>query len=384
MKPIDPIALTQALIRCPSVTPLEAGVLDLLEKELTVAGFTCLRQIFVEEGTPPVENLYARWGAAAPNFCFAGHVDVVPAGEEAAWKHPPFAAEIHDGKLYGRGAADMKSSIAAFVAAAAEYIGAQGVNPKGSISFLITCDEEGPAINGTVKMLRWLKARGEQLDACLVGEPTNLERLGDTVKIGRRGSLNAVLTVQGKQGHVAYPHLAQNPVTGLLAIIDRLMETPLDAGNAHFMPSNLEVTSIDVGNKAHNVIPANATARFNIRFNSEQSGAKLKNWVEECCKTSGYAYDLHCHIMGESFLTPPGRLSRLVHDAVHDIVGDVPEMSTTGGTSDARFIKDYCPVVEFGGVGASSHMVDEHMRTAEIVLLAEIYRRVLDRFFAEP
>lgn len=379
-------ALASALIRCPSVTPLEAGTLSLLEEELNAAGFVCLRQSFSENNpslsqndTQPVENLYARFGTSAPNLCFAGHVDVVPPGDEAAWKYPPFAAETHDGVLYGRGAEDMKAAIAAFVCAACDFV----EKPfKGSISFLITCDEEGIAINGTRKMLEWLKERGEVLDACIVGEPTNPTTLGEMMKIGRRGSANGILTVTGVQGHVAYPHLAENPVTRLVEMLHALKNAPLDKGTEFFQPSNLEVTSVDVGNPSVNVIPEKATARFNIRFNDTYNEKSIEAWVRAQLYKVGGAYNLALRVSGEAFLTPPGPLSECLTRAVKDVTGLTAELSTTGGTSDARFIKNYCPVVEFGTTGKTPHKVNECVRVEDIEALERIYGRVLELYFS--
>lgn len=371
----DPLTLSQTLIRCPSVTPDAVGVLDVLEAHLVALGFRCHRLPFGE-----VDNLYARLGTAQPNFCFAGHVDVVPVGARDGWSIDPFAAVLRDGQLYGRGASDMKSGIAAFVAAVKQYLEAHGA-PDGSISLLLTGDEEGPAINGTKKVLEWLAAQGEKLDACIVGEPTNPATLGEMAKVGRRGSLNAVLTVHGRQGHVAYPERAVNPIPLLLRILQDLTAQPLDTGNAHFQPSHLEVTSVDVGNSVTNVIPATATARLNIRFNTEHSGVSLSRWLHQVCAQVTPEYTLDLQISGEAFLTPPGHLSETVVAAVAAVTGRTPELSTTGGTSDARFIKDYCPVIEFGGVGATMHQVDEHVAVADIAALAGIYQRLLEGYF---
>ncbi|MDA5192950.1 succinyl-diaminopimelate desuccinylase [Govanella unica] len=378
---LDPVALAQSLIRCPSVTPAEAGALDLLQRELEGLGFTCHRLPFDGDGTERVDNLYARIGSTAPHFCFAGHTDVVPVGDAAHWTVDPFAGTIENGTLYGRGANDMKGAIAAFVAAAADYLKDREL--QGSISLLITGDEEGVAINGTRKMLDWLKARGEVLDACVVGEPTNPRLFGEMIKIGRRGSLNAEITVIGAQGHVAYPHLSDNPIPRMLKILTALNERKLDDGTDHFDPSNLEVVSIDVGNTAANIIPAAVTARLNIRFNDRHTGASLIDWLREVCEMSGGAYELRPHISGESFLTAPGHLSDLVIHAVHDVTGVMPELSTTGGTSDARFIKDACPVLDFGLVGATMHKVDERASVADIQALTKVYRLVLERFFVK-
>jgi succinyl-diaminopimelate desuccinylase len=373
--------LARDLIRCPSVTPEDAGALDVLERALRPLGFACHRLRFSAPGTADVDNLYARYGDAAPNFCFAGHTDVVPVGDRAGWTVEPFAAELHDGVLLGRGAADMKGAIAAFVAAAARLIGERGTRLGGSISLLITGDEEGPAINGTAKVLQWLAARGERLDACLVGEPTNPTRLGEMVKIGRRGSLTGRLTVAGVQGHVGYPHLADNPIPRLCRMLLAIAEPRLDEGNAHFEPSNLEITSVDVGNPAANVIPAEARAVFNIRFNTEHTGPGLERWLRERLDRIGGRYRLEVELGAEPFLTEPGPFSELIQAAVADVLGARPALSTTGGTSDARFIRAHCPVAEFGLVGQTMHKTDERVRLADLAALTEIYARVLSRYF---
>ncbi|MCC2690985.1 MAG: succinyl-diaminopimelate desuccinylase, partial [Rhizobiaceae bacterium] len=330
----DPVALTQALIRCPSITPADAGALDVLVRALEPLGFVCHRLRFEAEGTPPIDNLYARLGTSGPNLCFAGHTDVVPPGDPAAWGADPFAGAIANGKLYGRGAADMKAAVAAFVAAAGRRLAAKGA-PSGSISLLITGDEEGPAVNGTRKVLDWLVEQGEVLDACIVGEPTNPNYLGEMIKVGRRGSMMGHLTVHGTQGHVASPHLADNPLPRLVRMLAALTAEPLDRGNEHFQPSTLALTTIDVGNPADNVIPAKGSASFNIRFNDEHTSDTLKNWIRRKCDSVGGPYDLAFRVSGESFLTLPGRLSDLVASAVQRVTGHRPELSTTGGTSDA-------------------------------------------------
>ncbi|CAA7619758.1 Succinyl-diaminopimelate desuccinylase [Candidatus Terasakiella magnetica] len=369
----DPVVLAQALIRCPSITPEDAGAMDVLAEALGRLGFTC-HHIASATGGPSIRNLYARLGREEPNFCFAGHTDVVPVGK--GWTTEPFAGDVIDGKLFGRGAADMKGGIACFVAAVARFL-AKG-SPKGSISLLITGDEEGPAVDGTVKVLDWLAARAETLSACIVGEPTNPRFLGEMMKIGRRGSLNCRLTVFGTQGHSAYPHLADNPIPRLLEILRRLTEQPLDEGNAHFQASTLALTTVDVGNLATNVIPAEARAGFNIRFNDLHSGASLERWVRDTVALVGGDVEVTVEISGESFLTQPGSLSDGLAQAVTAVTGHIPELSTTGGTSDARFIKNYCPVVEFGLVGQSMHKSDEHVRVADMEALTEIYLHVLD------
>jgi len=385
-QPIDPIALSIDLIRRPSVTPADAGALDILQAALAGLGFATHRLAFSEPGTPDVDNLYARFGDGQPNFCFAGHIDVVPPGDLSAWASNPFEPRIDGGFLYGRGAADMKCAVAAFVAAAGRLIGKHGARLPGSISMLITGDEEGPAINGTRKMLGWLADNNQKLDVCLVGEPTSAQKLGDMIKIGRRGSINVTLTFTGKQGHAAYPHLADNPIPRLLETLRRLLAHALDQGNAHFQPSNLEVTSIDVGNPATNVIPAQASARFNIRFNDQHTPQTLMVWIRQQCDevkaAMGGDYRIDAAVSGEAFLTPPGALSALIAKAVTQITGISPEFSTSGGTSDARFIKAHCPVVEFGLIGLTQHKIDEHTAVADITALADIYEAVLQSYFA--
>jgi len=371
---VDALSLAQELIRCQSVTPVEGGTLDVLCRELEALGFVCHRQTFTDDDTPPVENLYARWGTESPNICFAGHVDVVPVGDLDGWTVDPFAAEIKDGFLYGRGASDMKAAVACMVAAASRVI---PDNPAGSISMLITCDEEGPAINGTKKMLDWMQEQGEQIDACVVGEPTNPQTMGEMMKIGRRGSFTGWLTVDGTQGHIAYPHLADNPVPRLIRMLDGIINLPLDEGNDHFQASNLEVTTIDVGNPATNIIPAAAKATFNIRYNTEQHKTDLESRIRAICDAVGGDYHLKIHNSGDPFLTPPGNLSGLVAGAVEAHTGIRPDLSTTGGTSDARFIKDMCPVVEFGLTGQTMHKVDECCTTDDVVALANIYTDII-------
>lgn len=382
MAAIDPVELTQALIRRPSVTPEDAGALGVLEEALTPLGFACTRLPFAAPGTPDVDNLYARLGTSGPNLCFAGHTDVVPVGDADAWTHPPFGAEIHGGVLYGRGAVDMKTAIACFAAATARFLEEQGGGFAGSISFLITGDEEGPAINGTVKVLEWMKARGEVMDACIVGEPTNTTTLGETIKIGRRGSLNGYLTQHGTQGHVAYPQHADNPLPKLVKLLDKLASTPLDDGTEHFQPSNLEITSIDVGNPATNVIPSAGRAVFNIRFNDLHTGDSLKHWLLENLASVGEHFDLDVSVSGEAFLTPPGLLSDVMSEAVKAVTGIAPELSTSGGTSDARFIKDHCPVAEFGLMNATAHKVDECVAVEDIHALTGIYANMIKGYFA--
>src|SRR5215470_6134724 len=382
----DPAALARDLLRCPSVTPTEAGALGVIEGVLKAAGFTVHRVTFAEPGTAPVENLYTRIGTASPHFAFAGHVDVVPPGEQAKWTHPPFAGDIADGTLYGRGAVDMKGGIASALAATLDYLAAQGGRPKGSISFLITGDEEGVAVNGTVKLVQWAAERGETFDHCVLGEPSNVEAIGDTIKVGRRGSLNGTLVVTGKQGHVAYPERAENPVRGLVTLMSALMAEPLDHGSANFGPSNLEFTSIDIGNATVNLIPGEARARFNIRFNDCHSQVSLRMLIETRARAAA-GERVRWHIdwqpsNADSFVTSPGPFVDLVVGAIKDITGRTPTLSTTGGTSDARFIKNYCPVLEFGLVGQTMHQVDERTPVADLTTLTAVYRRILDRYFA--
>jgi succinyl-diaminopimelate desuccinylase len=381
----DPVTLAAALVRCPSVTPHEGGALALLEDTLRDAGFTVSRPTFTDAGTPDVENLFARIGDGAPHLVFAGHTDVVPPGDEAAWSHPPFAGETDGGSLYGRGAVDMNGAIAAFVAAAAGRLVQHGT-PRGTLSLLITGDEEGPGVNGTAKLLAWARERGETFDHCLLGEPTNPERLGDAIKIGRRGSLSGILTVTGKQGHVAYPHLADNPIRYVVRVMSELMSETLDFGTDHFDPSHLEFTSVDVGNRAVNVIPGQARARFNIRFNDRHTQESLKSWLEARCAqaTRGDATCALEYAQGNSdaFLTQPGPFIDLVAASITEVTGRKPQLSTSGGTSDARFIRHYCPVIEFGLVGQTMHQVDEHVPTADLIALTAIYRGILDRYFA--
>ena len=378
---LDPVEFTADLIRCPSITPSEGGALDLLQHTLEGLGFKCYRLPFSDVDTPDVDNLYARYGKATPNFCFAGHTDVVPTGPVEEWSANPFHAEVKDDVIIGRGAADMKGAIAAFASAAQRFIDAGTFD--GSISFLITGDEEGPAINGTRKMLDWLDANQEKLDICVVGEPTNPMELGEMAKIGRRGSMNMILNVRGTQGHVAYPHLANNAAHRLVAMLDALISEPLDDGNAHFQASSLQITSIDIGNPTENVIPGEAEARFNIRFNDIHTSESLATWVRNKLDgaANGTDYDLKVRVSGESFVFPPGELSNLISDACEKVVGRRPELSTTGGTSDARFIKNHCPVAEFGLISQTMHKVDERTRIDDIQNLSEIYLAMLEAYF---
>jgi succinyl-diaminopimelate desuccinylase len=386
--PADPLVIARDLIRCPSVTPAEAGALGVLEGMLRPAGFAMHRVTFREPGADDVENLYARIGDGTPHLVFAGHTDVVPPGDASAWTHPPFAGDVADGVLYGRGAADMKGAIACKLAAVIDYLAANGGKPKGSISFLITGDEEGIGVNGTIKLLKWAHARREKFDHCILGEPTNPNALGDMIKIGRRGSQNATLIVTGTQGHVAYPALADNPVRGIVTLMSALMAEPLDQGSAHFDPSNLEFTSVDVGNRTVNVIPGEARARFNIRYNDCHTRESLRALIERRAAAAA-AGRVRWRIdwepgNGDVFLTQPGPFVALVADAIRAVTGRTPELSTSGGTSDARFIKDYCAVIEFGLANQTMHKVDERVPAADLVALATIYRRILERYFAAP
>lgn len=389
----DPAQNLAALIACPSVTPHEGGVLTVLAGLLEPLGFKVERSLDVEEGTPDIENFYARLGSEGPHLMFAGHTDVVPVGDEAAWSHPPFSAAIENGMMYGRGAVDMKGGIACFAAAMARYIEKNGP-PDGSVSFLITGDEEGPAINGTVKLLERMAAKQERWDACLVGEPTNPDQLGDMIKIGRRGSISGWITVHGVQGHAAYPHLADNPLRSILQLTHALMDPPFDHGSDNFPPTNLEVTSIDTGNTATNVIPARSKAIFNIRFNdlwtAETVQAEILRRLDAAAKAGplradrpAVRYEIEWSARpSHVFLTRDEPLIASLSSAVASVTGREPKLSTTGGTSDARFIKDYCPVVEFGLVGQTMHMVDERVALADLETLTEIYETFIARWFA--
>lgn len=382
--PRDPVALAQALIRCPSVTPAEGGALALLDTVLRGAGFESHLVTFTDPRSPDVVNLYARTGPQErPALLFAGHTDVVPPGDAGRWTQAPFSGAVLDGELWGRGAVDMKGGVAASVAAALRHLER---HPGSAIAFLITGDEEGPAVNGTVKLLDWAKQRGERFGHCLLGEPTNPAALGDAVKIGRRGSLSGVITVHGVQGHVAYPHLARNPVRGMVRLIDALLAEPLDQGTAHFDASNLEVVSVDVGNPAFNVIPAEARATFNIRFNDIWNRERLEAWVRARLEAAAGSEVRHSlafeRTHSEAFLTPPGPFVDEVAAAIEAETGRRPALSTSGGTSDARFIKDHCPVVEFGLVGKTMHQVDERTSIADLEALTRIYERVLARMAA--
>jgi len=391
--PVDPARNLAALIRCPSVTPSEGGALTALQEMLLPLGFTVERPVFSEGGTPDVENLYARLSGNGRHLMFAGHTDVVPPGDVAAWRHPPFEAAVENGEMYGRGAVDMKGGIACFVAAVARHVAEQG-RPAGSISLLITGDEEGPSINGTSKLLDWAVAKGEGWDAAIVGEPTNPGAMGEMVKIGRRGSLSGVLTVNGVQGHAAYPHLADNPVRGIVALAEALLHPAYDEGTANFQPTNLEVTSIDVGNPATNVIPARATALFNIRFNDlwtvEAIQEEIHNRLDRAAARTRLrpgaegpvSYELAWPARPSPvFLTRDETLIGTLSGSIEAVTGRRPALSTSGGTSDARFIKDHCPVVEFGLVGQTMHKVDERVPLADLEALTRIYERFLRDWF---
>ena len=380
------VDLLQSLIRCASVTPADNGALGLLESLLKKAGFETHILRFSDKNTPDIDNLFAKIGSGAPHITFAGHTDVVPAGDTAKWQDDPFAGTIRDGQIYGRGAADMKGGVAASVVAVLNFIQTHGV-PKGTISFLITGDEEGPAINGTVKLLEWARARGENFDQCLLGEPTNPEALGDMMKIGRRGSLTGTVRVLGRQGHVGYPHLAANPILPLMQIMTALKTVPLDAGTTHFDASNLEITTFDVGNPSTNVIPATAFARFNVRFNDlwtlDRLEAELRARIAAASPWPLDRLEIHFEKSNATaFLTQPGPFTEVISQAIGQETGKVPVLSTTGGTSDARFIKNYCEVVEFGLVGKTMHAIDEHVAVADVERLTRIYQRVLELYFA--
>lgn len=378
----DPVALTADLIRCPSVTPEEAGAIALLDARLSAAGFRTER---VDRNG--IANLYARWGTTGPVLGFNGHVDVVPPGEHVHWSHPPFAATIEKGRIYGRGAADMKSGVAAFVTAAIDIV--TGAPPaEGSLVLTITGDEEGAGVDGTAAILDWMNETGERMDHCIVGEPTCPSRMGEMMKVGRRGSLSAFLTVYGVQGHSAYPDRAKNPLPPLVRLLDRLASCELDRGTAHFGPSTLAITTVDTGNPATNVIPAEARATLNIRFNDAHTPESLTDWIEEEADRAAAEYGVgvaaRFEVSGVSFLTEPGAFSELVATAVEAATGLSPEFSTSGGTSDARFVKDHCPVVEFGLVGTTMHKVDENVEVEHIYQLKAIYADIIRRYFAAP
>jgi succinyl-diaminopimelate desuccinylase len=381
---LDAAELAAELIRRPSVTPRDEGAIDILAAALQPLGFTCHRLVFDGDGGEPVRNLYSRRGDGRPNLCFAGHTDVVPPGARDTWSCDPFAATLHDGELYGRGAVDMKGAIAAFITAAQRYLETRGSAFAGSISLLITGDEEGAAINGTRKVLDWLAERGETIDACLVGEPTSAVTLGDMIKIGRRGSLTGRLTVHGVQGHTAYPQLADNAAHRLVAMLHVLTTAELDGGSEHFQPSTLQVSTIDIDNPATNVIPATAQAVFNIRFNDHWTGESLKRWLAERLDSVGGRYTLDVTVGGEAFLVPPGAVAHQLAEAIRQATGRTPEFSTTGGTSDARFIQACCPVAEFGLVGQTMHKADERVALSDLAALTEIYHTFLGLYFDTP
>ena len=384
----DVVELTRTLVRCESVTPREAGALQHLERTLEPLGFRCERMDFIQAGTDDVANLYARVGASGRHFCFAGHSDVVPVGDLSSWTIGPFSAELSGGYLFGRGAADMKGAIAAFTDASARFLARRGRDFGGSISMLITGDEEGPAVNGTVKMLKRLAERGETIDACVVGEPTSSKRFGDMMKIGRRGSMNVEMVVRGVQGHVGYPERLDNPIHRLSALIEALVREPIDQGSEYFQPTSLQFTTVDVGNKATNIAPGTVRTRFNTRFNDLWTSKTLLAHLQERLDRADArlggngTIELSVEVSGESFYTPPGPLSDMVAGAIRDVAGIEPELSTTGGTSDARFIRSYCPVLEFGLVGETMHKVDEKSAVEDLRTLSRVYETVLDRYFS--
>lgn len=380
----DPVFLTQELVKFASVTPDDAGVQKFIAQQLEALGFECQHLYFEEKGTAPIHNLYARFGSKEPHFCFAGHTDVVPVGNEDEWTVDPFGGEIHDGMLYGRGTSDMKGGIAAFICAVRDFLERFDYSPEtfpGSISFLITGDEEHMAINGTKKVLGWMSEHNQIPDFCLVGEPTNPTYLGEMVKIGRRGSLHFILTAFGTQGHAAYPHLADNPIPRLAKMVSALSDVTLDNGNKYFQPSSLQFSTIDVGNPATNVIPKLARAVFNIRFNTEHDAATLEKRVREICDQISTNYQLETRLSGEPFVTTSHDYAALISDAVESVTGHTPKLSTSGGTSDARFIKDYCPVIEFGLVGKTMHKTNEAVALSELKELSDIYERILVKYF---
>ena len=383
-QPLDPVALTTALVRCPSVTPADAGALDIVQGAAEGLGFTCERLVFQTEGAPAIDNLFARIGTGSPHLCFAGHTDVVPPGDVSAWSHPPFGAVIADGRLYGRGSADMKSGVATFLAAASSFLAEAGPAFGGSISLVITGDEEADALDGTKPVVAWMRDQGIVPDACLIGEPTSHQRIGDAIKIGRRGSLTADLEVRGVQGHTAYPHLADNPLPRLVGVLGALTAQPLDSGSPHFPPSTVQITTIDVGNPASNVIPAAGRARINIRFNDHHTVESLQGWmrriVDDVCPAD--TATLTFRQPSDCFFTGDGPLARLVAQAVESVTGRAPALDTTGGTSDARFLKDLCPVVEVGLRNATIHRVDVHVVLDDVHALTAIHRAILTRFFA--
>lgn len=376
----DPLSLTQQLVQIPSVSPDSGEALDCVQAHLEPLGFTCHRQSFEDQGSYQVPNLYARWGSQSPNFCFAGHTDVVPPGDDDLWKYPPFSGVIANDFLHGRGSADMKGALATFIVAAKEYL--ESAHPQGSISLLITGDEEAEALNGTKRALEWILAKGEQLDGCLIGEASCETELGDTLKVGRRGSLSGTIIVKGTQGHVAYPDLADNPISRLISILSTLNQKVLDDGNDLFQPSNFEITSIDVGNTARNVIPAQVMAHFNIRYNPLQSLEDLQTWIEKSCAAHTESYDLYWANKGLPFYTEPCRLRDVVTQAVEVVTSLKPKPSTGGGTSDGRFIHTHCPVVEFGVCNATIHQANESVPVRDLQLLKEVYKETLRLYFS--
>lgn len=382
---IDPVELSKELISCESVTPDSEKALNNLQNKLENIGFKCQRLPFEDKNTPKVDNLYAKIGQGSPHLCFAGHLDVVPPGPLDKWTSPPFSPEIRNEMLYGRGASDMKCAIACFVSATESYLKSNQIN--GTISFLITGDEEGPSINGTRKMLPVLKEQGEKWDFCIVGEPTSVNQTGDMIKIGRRGSINFEIEITGKQGHVAYPHLADNPVSRLTSILSELNNHELDKGTEYFQPSNLEIVSINVNNNVDNVIPESAVARFNIRYNDIHNSKTLIKWVEgicsSVCEEGDSKFKISHRLTGESFLTKPGEFSDIIENSIKKLTGIDTDLSTTGGTSDARFIKDYCPVVELGLTNATAHKIDEHVPISDIYKLASIYESIIEKIFSD-
>ena len=382
---LDPIALTQALVRCESVTPKEGGAISLVERHLRDAGFSCHRLVF-KDGAYPVDNLFARIGHGGPHLCFAGHTDVVPAGDVARWTHPPFSGEIVDGVLHGRGSVDMKGNIACFMAAALDYLATDGLDRPGTLSFLITGVEEADAVDGTLKVLDWMAANGHTPSHCIVGEPSCSEAIGDTIRIGRRGSLSAKLVVTGKQGHVGYAHLANNPIDGFVKIAVALKAASLDSGTEHFVPSNLEIVSVDVCNPVFNVIPARVEAKMNVRFNdrhtAESLEAQFRQTAEAALASTGLGHEWSFFGNADAFVTKPGPLVDMVKDVVRETTGQTPELSTAGGTSDARFVKNHCPVLEIGLVNKTIHAVDERVPTADLDTLTVLYRRLIERYYA--
>jgi len=381
----DPVSLLSMLVKCASVTPVEGGALSGLENILGAIGFECTRLTFKDDNTPDVDNLFARIGTGAPHICFAGHTDVVPTGNEEDWRHPPFSATIEDGFLYGRGASDMKGGIACFIAALKRFLDTKGDDFKGSISLLITGDEEGPAVNGTVKVLKWMAENNHTPDHCIVGEPTSVTDVGDMIKIGRRGSINGHLIVEGVQGHVAYPHKAQNPFTVMMSVLNRLMAETLDDGTEHFQPSNLEITAVDTDNPATNVIPARTEAQFNIRYNDTYTGDSIAEHITQICRAAAGSesdnIQLTYECSGDSFLTEPDEFVTSVCAAITAQTGLEPELSTGGGTSDARFITHYCPVIEFGAVAENIHGIDERANIKNLETVTRIYEDTLKRYF---